>query len=294
MKKLSLIYNLDSRRKWLNDMTSTAEGEGGCRSIDFFTHGLFNKIAFLRSPLVEIDVFVYIDEYEPVPSDVLSAMDEICKACNVKWTYKKVKHSLERFGSKYGKHNNDLIYVNSLAEATGDYVAHFDSDIAAFRRPDYDITAHYIDWLERYKYVSCQSLHSPNCIDFNDPAWKHMDYMWASTRFFICKRETLPERDELIRCFNNGYLEQKYGKLAKPNIVEHILGVIAGDNQVFYPPVDIDRHMVISWATYYKGVLDNLNSMEYPDIAKYIVEECGGIHGANDVVAKPFNIAGDI
>jgi hypothetical protein len=79
MKKLSLIYNLDSRPGWLDVMTSTAQCNGGCRSIDFFTHGLWNKLEFLQTPLLEMEVFIYIDEHQLIPDPIFAAIDEICK-----------------------------------------------------------------------------------------------------------------------------------------------------------------------------------------------------------------------
>lgn len=285
MKKVSLVYNLDSRPKWKDARTSTADCDGGCRSTDFFTDGLLNKIEFLKSPDVELEVIVYVDIHEPLTEEINSFFDQMIGQNKLHHLIIK-QHSAERFGSMYGKKNNDLIYVEALDLATGDYVVHFDSDIAAFRKSDVNMTQWYMYQLENYKYVSIPSDWSPNCVDISSIRWQHMDYMWASTRFFICERKTLPSKDELLKCFNNDYLESHYGKAAKPNCLEHILGVIAEPGSVYYPPMS-DFYLILSWSTYWKGMLGKLNTMPFQEVRDYVFKTCGGIFGANDVVGQP-------
>ena len=246
MKTISLVYNLDSRPKFLDKMTTTADADGGCRCIDFFTHGLLNKIEFLKP--YETEVIVYVDVHEPIPESVLEFFDKMQSEGRLHQLIMK-QHTDERYGKAYGKKNNDLIYAESLAMATGDYVVHFDSDIVAYRRSEFSAVNAYMNWLEKYSYVSTQSLFSPNCVDFDEPIWRHMDYEWASTRFFICKRETLPPMDEMMMCFDNRYLEATYGTTAKPNCIEHILGVIVGTGGVLYPPQDLTNYAIVSWAS---------------------------------------------
>lgn len=284
MKTISLVYNLDSRPKFLDTMTTTADADGGCRCIDFFTHGLLNKMEFFFPH--ELEVIVYVDVHEPIPDDVLELFEKMKRDGMIHKLVMK-PHTPERFGQAYGKHNNDLIYAKSLSLATGDYVAHFDSDIVAYKRPEWDAFNEYANWLERYAYVSIPSLFTPDCLDFNDPMWRHMDYVWASTRFFICKRETLPPLEEMLRCFDNRYLKVTYGTTAKPNCLEHILGVIAGNGNVFYPPMNLYHYLLVSWAAYWRGTIEKLNSMPYDQIHDYFLNSCGGIHGANDVVGQP-------
>jgi len=284
VKTISLIYNLDSRPKFLDKMTTTADADGGCRCVDFFTHGLMNKIEFLKP--YELEVIVYVDVHESVPYDVLECFSEMQRDGIIHQLVMK-PHTDERFGKDYGKNNNDLIYAESLSMATGDYVAHFDADIVAYRRPEFNICNEYVNWLEQYAYVSVQSRYSPNCVDVKEPMWSWIDYAWASTRFFICKRETLPPLDEMLRCFNNNYLEAKYGTFAKPNCLEHILGLIAGQGHVLYPPNDLDNYLIVSWSSYWKGVIEQLNQMPYGEVREYFMDVCGGIHGSNDVTGQP-------
>ena len=284
MKTISLVYNLDTRPKFMADMTTTADCDGGCRCIDFFTHGLLNKIKFLAP--YELEVIVYVDVHEPVPENVLEAFEKFKREGKLHKLVMK-DHSPEAFGKQYGKNNNDLIYAESLSYATGDYVTHFDSDIAAYKRPEFSVANEYMNWLEMYDYVSIPSPYTPNCIDFQHEIWRHMRYMWASTRFFICKRKTLPDFDEMVRCFDNRYLANKYGAWAMPNCLEHILGVISGTENVFYPPMELDKYLIVSWSQYYKGTLERLNVWPYEKVKEYILTGCGGIHGCNDVVGQP-------
>jgi hypothetical protein len=281
---ISLIYNLDSRPKFLDEMTTTADCDGGCRCVDFFTHGLLNKINFLTPH--ELEVIVYIDVHEPIPEKTLEFLEQMKRDGRIHKLIMK-PHTTERFGSRYGKKNNDLIYAESLSMATGDYVVHFDSDIVAYKKSGFDICAKYFELLEQYAYVSIPSLFSPNCIDVNSPVWKHLDYMWASTRFIVCKRKTLPSLDEMLQCFDNNYLNKKYGTFAKPNCVEHILGLIAGRGNVFYPSLNLSNYLIVSWVSYWKGVIEKLNTMPYDKIYDYFINQCGGIYGANDVCGKP-------
>jgi hypothetical protein len=265
-------------------MTTTADADGGCRCVDFFTHGLINKIEFLKP--YETEVIVYVDVHEPITENVLEFFEKMKKVDRLHKLIMK-PHTDERFGKAYGKKNNDLIYAESLSMATGDYVAHFDSDIVAYKQPGFDVCEKYMQWLDRYDYVSIPSAFSPDCLDFNDPMWRHMDYVWVSTRFFICKRETLPSLDEMLRCFDNKYLKEHYGTTAKPNCVEHILGAIAGNGNVLYPFPDLENYIIVSWASYWRGVIEKLNQMPYEKVHDYFINDCGGIHGANDVCGQP-------
>lgn len=287
MSKISLVYNLDTRRGFLDDYTTTIVGDGGCRSVDFFTDGLLNKLEFL-SPH-EIELIIYVDIHEPIPDEVLEFFDEMINTDKIHQLVVR-PHTSERFGKVYGKANNDLIYAESLSMATGDYVVHFDSDMFAYKKEGFDICQLYFGLLETYAFVSMPSIHSPNCTDKNNPIFKGLGYQWASTRFFICKKETIPSLDEMKRCFDNKYLRQTYGKPAQPNCLEHILGVMAGKDKVIYPPFDLDNYIVASWASYHKGTFKQLGGLEYKKIKEYVMDTCGGIHGANDVLCEPYKI----
>lgn len=282
MPKISLVYNLDSRPKLLDAMTTTADCDGGCRCVDFFTHGLINKINF-SSPY-ELEVIVYVDVHDPVPCEALDFFEKMKDEGHLHQLVME-PHTKERWGQRYGKCNNDLLYVEALSLATGDYIVHIDADMILYRKPAFDFMGTCLEWLKEYNYVSLPGDFSPDCGRRED--WPHLDYWWASTRFLVCKKETLPPKDELLKCFNNQYLQKAYGKLARPNCLEHILGVIAGDGNIFYPPNDLDNYLIASWQTYWKGTIEKLNQMPYEQVKAYIVEKCGGLHGANDVVGQP-------
>jgi hypothetical protein len=279
---ISLIYNLDSRPGFLDDCTSAIIGKGGCRHIDFFLPGLQNKIDFLQPH--ELEIIIYIDKHLEIPHDVLTALEEMLFFREIKHLIIK-DHSRERFGKQYGKNNNDLIYAECLAMATGEYVVHFDADTVAYKQKDIDMVDSYIQLLEKYDYVSLPSVHSPNCLDPKNELM-NVNYQWASTRFFICKRETLPSFDELVACFDNKYLTKTIGYPARPNCVEHILGAIAGKDKVYYPPVEMEKYLIMSFAIYYAGTIEKLNELNYNKVKKYFTEICQNYIGHYDVCGQ--------
>jgi hypothetical protein len=158
----------------------------------------------------------------------------------------------------------DLITLEALKLAIGSYIVHLDQDSNAFRTDDCDIIDRYITWLEsEYKYV-CQPWNG-----VGDPM------IHASTRFFICKRETLDF--ELIEKSLVNPLLGKHNPC-----LEFTLGILAGDGKVLYPPREDDKYIVFSWAKYFSGTLERLNKLPYSKIKLYI-DSCG-IHGANDLI----------
>jgi hypothetical protein len=283
--KISLIYNLDTRPKFLDEYQEINAGSGGCQSIDFFIEGLENKIKFFEG--YELEVIVYIDIHEEIPGDTVIKLNKM-KAQGVINVLIIEPHTDERYGSDYSKNNNDLIYAECLSLATGDYVAHFDSDVIAYKAPGVDMFEFYRYLLDKYLFVSIPSNHSPHCVPKDHPILEPLGYQWASTRFFICRRETLPSLVELKKCFDNNYLKNKYGLYALPNCIEHILGVIAGPDQVYYPPLEMDSYFIASWASYHQGTIETLNKKDYNIVKKYIVDTCGGIQGVGDVVCNKF------
>jgi hypothetical protein len=241
---------------------------------------LQNKLDFIGD--YEIETILYIDRHEEIPSAIMEQLESKFDDGTISQLI-ILDHTKERYGSKYGKNNNDLIYAQCLAKATGDYVIHFDADVVAYRDPGYDAIAEYVELLKWYKFISIPSFHTPNCVPIDSPI--KTPYRWASTRFFICKRESIPSFDEMVNCFDNAYLKDKYGQEAKPNCLEHILGVISNDG-VLYPPMELEKYLIVSWAEYWSGTIQKLNSMPFEKVVEYIEESCGGIHGANDVIGK--------
>jgi hypothetical protein len=258
---ISIVCNVDSRKGAGAEQSTVGDfGPGslqGVRSYDLLTDGIRNKIQFFAGHTVE--VIVACDEHEPLPDSVQSEIHEMIRRGEID-TFICQPHE------RKSKFWYDKITVAALKLATGSYVAHFDQDCAAFRDPNSDIVSQYLRWLDDgYQFV-CQ----PTTMTLAE----HKMY-WASTRFFICKRETLDfvKLDEAV--VNE---DKRFAKYGHAPALEHVLGRLGG---VLYPPANWDDYMVISWQTYRRGVLKSLNSMPYPMVRDFILKQ--GICGPNDV-----------
>lgn len=273
LRMISIVINADTRPGCGAEVNTTGDhGSGslnGVRSWDFLTDGVTNKLNFFRGH--EVELILYIDEHEKIP---LSVDSEIRAILRNNEPHRLVVKSHERSSQRW----NELLYLEALKLATGDYIAHFDADCAAFRRQsdrndvvDYPMMVN-PDVKGTHKFV-CQ----PTTLNKRDHGmW------WASTRFFFCRRETLP-LDEIEHCIRDeSYRFAMYGHCPA---LEHVLAQIAGRDSVFYPPANWDDYMVFSWSRYHRGLLRELNAWDYDDVREYILS-CG-IHGPNDVISKP-------
>lgn len=253
---ISVVINLDTRKGLYADCSTTGDFGGGSlqgvRSIDFLTDGVLQKARYFRGH--EIEVIAYIDEVNPLDPKVVSWLKEHVAGVTV--VHQFHDHDAYRW--------NDEIYLNALQLAQGDYVAHFDGDANAFREDDSTIVERYFDALDGdFRYV-CQPIQP---IEGVDP------WPCASTRFFICKRETLDY--PAIRKVLHEY-----------PCLEHALGALAGAERILYPDPGNRDHMVFSWARYYRGVLKQLNEMDYADAFDY-VNSLGGLYSpTGDVIAR--------
>lgn len=258
---ISVVINADTRPNWLDPMTEIKDrGDGmlcGCRSIDFLTDGVENKRKFFAGH--DATFTVCVDEHESFEIDELPL--------NVRYIMRHANRRDHRW--------NDRVYIHSLFEAIAlqpahEYICHFDGDVACFQREGYNFIESAIYWLENsgYRYV-CQQATIP------DHGMTH-----ASTRFFICKRDTL-DLDEAERLLDDRYRAKKFPGKHLP-CLEHILGAMAGE-RVFYPPADYDNFIFWSWVRYYRGTLAKLNAMPYEQVLQY-VERSGGLHGASDLI----------
>ncbi len=259
---ISVVINCDTRAGYLTSSSGSDYGRlslQGVRSVDFLTEGLKQKINYFRGH--EIQVILYIDMHESIDFNLWFDINTIIKGCGNNSIVVCKPH--ERASYKW----NDKIYIEALKLATGTYVVHFDGDANAYRTDECDIIDRYLEWLEVYKYV-CQP-------------WDGVgdEMYWASTRFFICKRETLDfneiEKSILInplKGINNACLE-------------HTIGILAGDGNVLYPQREDESYLVFSWARYNSGTLKRLNETLPKYALKYVLNELG-IHGANDCLDK--------
>lgn len=258
---ISLVINADTRPGYL---TSTlGEGWGktslqGVRSVDFLTHGVRQKINFFRGH--DIQCILYIDCHEKLDSHLFYDIEQMVHSCGNNSQVVFKPHN--RTDYKW----NDKIYIEALKLAEGDYVCHVDQDCNIYRKDDSDIVDAYIDLLESYKYI-CQPWDG-----IGDPMFH------ASTRFFICKKETLQN------AFKVNLLANPFMGKHSP-CLEFALGYLAGEGNVLYPSREDDKYLIFSWARYFPGTLEKLNSFSFEKIKLYIVDQCG-IHGPNDCVDK--------
>lgn len=249
MPLISLCINVDTRNK-------KNQNDGlfnGAVNIDFLTDGVFNKIKFFAG--FDIETIVFIDEHNPVDEKTLSYLRHICDTVVIR------KHTNEE---KF----NDYNYLSTLSLCRGEYICHIDGDMACFTENKEPIQR-MIGWLEEYDFVSYPWLHSPNP-DVNP----NYDYWWCSTRFFMCKKESL-DITEIRKCLQDSdYLYGKYPASVRNPWLEHILGLYAKYNGkkkgVFYPPLDFSTHIIFCWNNYDDYILRRLNELSYQEVINWV------------------------
>jgi hypothetical protein len=263
-KIISLVINCDTRIGYLNDKSTIGDFGGGSlqgvRSLDLLTDGIAQKINFFRG--YNLQVILYIDLHEGIDVAPLLEINDMVNACGNNSKVICKPHNREEY--KW----NDKLYIEALRLAEGDYIVHFDGDSNAYRKDDCDIIERYFKWLdEGYKYI-CQPWDR-----IGDPMYH------ASTRFLICKRETLdlPQIEKAI------YWGEVNG-LRNP-CLEFTIAGLAGSETVLYPPREDSDYIVFCWARYYGGLLKHLNNLSYEGVKEYILG-CG-LFGSHDIIAKP-------
>lgn len=259
MPEVSIVINCDTRSE-----RNTIDGLfNGTVNEDYLTDGVFNKIKFFKG--FDIEPIVFIDEHNPVSQSTLDYLRAIADTVVVR------KHTKEE---KF----NDNNYCAALSLARGKYIAHFDQDSMAFTSTENYVRG-LLNLLEQYDYISYPSHCSPDPVhDVN------YDYFWASTRFFLCKRETL-DLTEIKKCLSDSdYLYGKYPASVRNPWFEHVAGLMAKYNGkgVFYPPMDINNYAIWSWASYNKYTIRRLNEIPYNEIINFINQH-GGIVYPNDI-----------
>lgn len=257
---ISVVLNLDSR-------PGIDGGEGGqmgdgARSWDFMREGIANKLKFL--PFDE--VCCYVDEHLPIPKEIESYLRLMCHKLEIVPHDPLIK--------------NDARYVAALRMATSDAVCHFDQDVFC--------AGDGANWIRpvlsgQYKFVSYPCASSPDP-DPDRARWQN--FRWCSTRAFFGRTADL-RLDDLEHCLTDAdWAWEKFGHPhSKHPWTEHFIGLMAGENQVFYPPLN-DKYSIWSWSRYLPGVLPALNGMSHEEVRAY-VQRCGGLSWSGELEAKP-------
>lgn len=245
--KVSIVINADTR----NPKDEMGGMFSGVVNQDFLTYGIENKIKFFDG--FEKEVILHIDEHNPVPPKMVEYLTSITDKLIVR------PHTSEHAF-------NDWNYHRALSFATGDIVCHFDQDTACFTSGK-EYVDELIANLDTNAFVSYPSHWSPRAV--HDESFGKRT--WASTRFFICKRESL-KLDELANCINEpewGY--HKYGDSPRRcNWTEHFL-TLTNNDSCYYPPIELDKGTIFSWGRYQQGVLEMLNSSHYDKVKDWVL-----------------------
>lgn len=243
---ISIVINCDTREESLNEGGLSK----GVVSMDFLTDGVFNKIKMFEG--FEKEIILFVDVHLPIKADVFSRMSSLCD-CLVLRTHTS-EHSF-----------NDYNYLSALQLARGEYIVHFDQDTAAFTSSPEPINQ-MIKWLQDYKFVSYPSWWSPRAV--HDESFGNRT--WASTRFFMCKRETL-KFDVLRKCIEEPeWAYETYGDSPrKTNWLEHFL-TLTNNDSCYYPKIDTGNYAIFSWGSYQNGLLQQLNSLPYGEIKNWL------------------------
>lgn len=260
MPHLSIVINCDNR---IENTKFTGSNLGGCTHADLIVEGLKNKISFFEG--FEKEVIVYLDKHNELPYSILRFLEDNSDTLIVR------RHTHEPSFNCWN-------FIRALQMATGDIVVKIDQDTALFRR-DKSYVDELINYLNDYAYVSYPSWWTPNAV--HDPNY---NYRWVSTRFFMCKRETL-NFPEIIKCLTDyEYFCDTYKPSRINPWLEHFLGLIAKSN-VIYPPIEHEKGLIFSWGSYKEGTLKELNNMPYDDVLNFVKSK-GGITYPNDVHVK--------
>jgi hypothetical protein len=257
---ISIVINLDTRPGIFAETTTAETMLQGTRSIDFLTEGVRNKKAFFYG--FDIETILFVDSHETIPPTTMQEM------LNIADTVVVSKHREYFDVSDYYPKWNDLNYWNAVSLAKGKWVAHFDADMAAFCKNGTVIQG-WLQWLDsdKYEYISYPSHWSPVAVD--DPDF--LDYMWVSTRFFLCKRSTI-QFDEILKCMSDSdYLYAKHPVKRRCPWFEHILGLLSQREKIFYPKIEPDRFLIFAWDAYRRGKFTELNNMNYSDVRDFVM-----------------------
>lgn len=243
---ISLVINCDTR-----PIQNVQHGLfSGVVNEDFLTDGIENKINFLKG--FEIEVIIFIDKHLEIPEKTLEYLHSVATTLVIR------KHTDEE---KF----NDYNYLSALFLARGEIIMHIDQDTSVFAKSR-EYVEELIRLLETYKFVSYPSYWSPKPV--HDESFGIRT--WASTRFFICKREAL-RFDTLIHCLKDAdWAYKTFGDSPRRcNWLEHFL-TLTNNDSCFYPPIEPNKGLIFSWGSYEKWTLRRLNTFPYEEVVKFI------------------------
>jgi len=243
---ISIVINCDTRPE-----KGTVDGLfSGTSNEDYLTDGIFNKINLFKG--FDVETILFIDEHLPVPEKTLEYVRSIVDTVVIR------KHTNENSF-------NDYNYLSALSLARGEIVCHFDQDTACFTSGK-EYIEELISNLDIHKFVSYPSHWSPRAV--HDPSFGNRT--WASTRFFMCKRETL-KFDVLRACIEEP--EWAYATFGdsprRCNWLEHFL-TLSNNDSCYYPPIELHKGAIFSWGSYEKYTLRRLNELSYPEIREWL------------------------
>ena len=257
---ISVITNVDTR-------PPRGEHDGlfaGTVSRDYLVDGLLNKKKFFQG--FDCEFIIFIDEHQKIDALTLDTLREHADTI-VLSKHSKHYRGIDPFGPF-----NDINYLRAFAMARGDTICHFDQDVAAFTSSPNEIAA-ILNLVEsgQRKFVSLPSSCSPHPV--HDDSFQNK--WWASTRFFICKRQAidLTALEHAIREPQWAY--EVFGTPPRQHPwTEHFLALM-NDFSVYYPPIELDKWAVFPWAKYTQGTLAKLNAMPYGEVAKRLYASGG-------------------
>ncbi len=259
---LSVVINIDTRPE---NLRFGGENLKGVCSPDLRTDGIYNKLRFLEG-FPDKEIIVYVDEHIELPESELKYIRSMADTVVLR------KHTNENC-------YNDFNYIRALHMASGKYIMKFDADTVAFTSSPEPIQE-MIDKLEEVPFVSYPSWWSPKPVI--DESFGHRT--WASTRFILCKRETLKLQELESYIIEPEFAYAKYGDSPRRcNWTEHFLTLMNGDI-CYYPPIQLERMAIFCWGSYDRFIYQRLNGMPYSEIKDYIISR-GNIQYPNDVYA---------
>lgn len=263
---ISIVINGDSRPA----KTEAGQMSDGIRSEDLLVDSVINKQRFFAD--FEIETILHLDEHQKVSDETLRSLRELCDCVVIR------KHSKHYKGADPFTGFNDINYLHALSLARGSHIAHFDMDMAAFTRGQEQVEKLFHQ-LTDFSYVCYPSAASPKCVD--DPSFG--THIWASTRFFLCEKDTinLTELEQAIWEPQTLYIKYGHPSRICP-WTEHHLGV-ACKSSVYYPPLSKDL-LIFPFHTYKEGTMAKLCSMSYDDI--YLKLIAAGAHDYHGVDAQ--------